>query len=174
MMLPALPKLKSGQRYPLTLLIAPAGSGKSALLRHWTAAVSSAGDPRVAWLTLQNVHNHPGRFLADLAQALQTVGIPSAQQVAALPPERAATLLINAMADITEDFTLVLDAYQRVSAPEVHQFLTLLLDYPPPALHLVIASRSEPPLPLARLRARRQLIEIGPEDLIGEQPKAVA
>jgi len=168
MMLQALQKLETGRSYPLTLLIAPAGSGKTALLRRWAAAIRSAGSQRLAWLTLQSWHNQPMRFLADLAQALpavQAVGVPLGIHTPTLPFEQYTTALINAIADIPVDFSLVVDEYQQVGAAEIHGFFSLLLDYPPPALHLVIASRSEPPLPVARLRARRQLIEIGLEDL---------
>ena len=127
---------------------------------------------RAAWLSLDEGDSDPTRFLAYLIAALQTVA-PSVGQgaLAALqatqppPPEAILTAVLNDLAALPDRLILVLDDYHAVDAPAVDQALAFLLQNLPPALHLVIATREDPPLPLARLRARGQLAELRAADL---------
>jgi LuxR family maltose regulon positive regulatory protein len=158
--------LRLGHR--LTLVSAPAGFGKTTLLSEWCAG---CGRP-VAWLSLDEGDNDPARFLAYLVAALQTVEVDiGAGVVAALqspqPPsmEAGLTLLINEMTTISDPFALVLDDYHLITAQPIQDGLTFLLDHLAPQMHLCIAGRADPPLPLARLRARGQLTELRAADL---------
>jgi LuxR family transcriptional regulator, maltose regulon positive regulatory protein len=153
----------------LTLVCAPAGFGKTALLAHWARR-----DPRpVAWLSLDDADNDPARFWRHAAAALDTVRPGVADRVAALLQgglqptsfEAVVTTLVNQLAGVAEETVLVLDDYHLVQAPQVHQSLEFLLAHLPAPLRLVVASRADPPLPLARLRARGQLAELRERDL---------
>lgn len=160
--------LLEAPRPGLTLLSAPAGFGKSTLLAQWAAA---AGQP-VAWLSLDEMDNDPARFARELAAALETAGLRLAGDVHALlqarqplPPQAILAELLNSLNDRTEPFALLLDDYQAIDAAPVHAAVTLILDHLPPAVRLLIATRADPPLPLARLRARGLLQEIRARDL---------
>jgi len=152
----------------LTLISAPAGFGKTTLLGQWIA-VTSQRDPamRVAWLSLEESDNDPARFLAYLIAALQqadpsiSVGDPSAQQ----PIEAALTAIVNGVLQSDQKILLVLDDFQLIGDPSVRDAVGFLLDHLPSSLHLAIASRSDPLLPVARLRARGELTEIRAADL---------
>lgn len=153
----ALARLDGALEHRLTLLIAPAGSDKTALLRRWVKARTW----RVAWVTLDEGDNVLACFLDKLASAVRGLAPaiipPSARSDL---PEAAIVGWVNALADAPDDFVLVLDNYHVITAAAVHRSVELLLDYPPPRMHVVLAARSEPPLPLARLRARRQLLRV--------------
>jgi LuxR family maltose regulon positive regulatory protein len=158
--------LRLGHR--LTLISASAGFGKTTLATEW---LHSAGRP-LAWLSLDEGDNDPARFLTYLIAALQTLdpGLGQAAQSLLGAPqlpslESLATLLVNDMGEIDTPFTLVLDDYHLVTAPYVHDTLTFLLEHGPPQVHLVIATRRDPPLPLPRLRVRGQMTEIRANDL---------
>lgn len=161
-------RLNAGLHRNLTLLAAPAGFGKTTLLSQW---LDGCARP-VAWLTLDASDHEPARFLAYLVAALQTV-VPEfgAGLLAALPgpqaptPAAAVTDLINALATLAQPVVLVLDDYHLVNAAPVDAALALLLAHQPTRLHLVIATREDPSLPLARLRARDQLTELRAADL---------
>jgi LuxR family maltose regulon positive regulatory protein len=153
----------------LTLVSAPAGFGKTTLLTQWLAERRMP----VAWLSLEPEDNDPVRFLTCLLAALQThypdldMNILALLQAAqSTPLERVLAVLAH---DLTKrqrrDFALVLDDYQVISDPSLHHALAFLLDHLPPQLHLVLSTRADPPLPLARLRARGQLIEVRAADL---------
>ncbi len=154
----------------LTLISAAAGFGKTTLLSAWVASLPS--NVQVAWLSLDEGDSDPVRFLTYLVAALQTAapgvgdGVLAALQ-APQPPSSEALLaaLLNDIAVAPIPFVLVLDDYHAVEAPAVDQAVGFLLDYLPPPMHLVIASREDPPLPLARLRARCQLTELRAADL---------
>ena len=158
----------------LTLIAAPAGFGKTTLLSEW---VAGCGRPepvvRFAWVSLDRGDNDPARFWAYFIAALQGVqtGIGEAtlamlQSPKPLPAEAFLTDLINEItAASLKPFALVLDDYHLIKAQPIHNALTFLLDHLPPNLHLVIATRADPPLPLARLRARDQLTELCATDL---------
>ncbi|HET6748274.1 MAG TPA: LuxR C-terminal-related transcriptional regulator [Actinomycetes bacterium] len=151
----------------LTLVCAPAGFGKTALLADW-----ARGSPRrVAWLSLDAGDNDPARFWRHVAAALDRVRTGIGGQLAALldPPPRSfeavVTALLNELAAGSEQVVLVLDDYHLIEAAAVHDSVGLLLSHLPAELHLVLASRSDPPLALARLRGGGQLTELRAADL---------
>jgi len=163
-----LARLDAGLSGKLTLVSAPAGFGKSTLVSAWAAG---CGYP-VSWLALDEGDNDPTRFLIYLTAALQTVAPQLGEGVqralrAPLPPPPAAILpyLVNEIAALPREVVLVLDDYHLIEAAAVDEALAFLLDHAPPQLHLIIASREDPPLPLARLRARNQLTEVRAADL---------
>jgi LuxR family transcriptional regulator, maltose regulon positive regulatory protein len=135
---------------------------------------------RVAWLSLDDGDNDPSRFVTYLVSALQTVdaGIGSEAMglladAPALPVDDALTALINDAAMAAVRIVLVLDDYHVIEARPVHQAVDFLLDHLPPQLHLAIASRTDPPLPLARLRSRGELTELRAADLRFTREEAV-
>ncbi|MBV9787602.1 MAG: helix-turn-helix transcriptional regulator, partial [Chloroflexi bacterium] len=161
-------RLNAGLHGSLTLISAPAGFGKTTLVSAWIAG----SQRRVAWLSLDESDNDPSQFLTYLVAALQSIdpGLGAGmrnilQSPQPLPTERLLTALINAVAASPAEFILVLDDYHRIEAQPIHDALTFLLDHLPPHMHLAIATRSDPPLPLARLRARRKLTELRAADL---------
>lgn len=148
------------QSCPLTLISAPAGSGKTTLALVWAA--SSAA--RVAWLSLDSDDNDPVRFVRGFAAALQMAG-----EKLRFPPGRrdirlSMADLINQLAE-TDPIVFVLDDYHVINEETIHSALTYLLDHIPASFRLVIVTREVPPLPLARLRARGQLHELDLQDL---------
>ena len=163
-------RLQAGMQGPLTLVSAPAGSGKTTVLSQWRHGPGS-GAP-VAWLSLDHADNDPARFLQYLSAALDTLE-PGLEEEArpllqsAEPPngEAVLTLLINRLSGLEEDAVLALDDFHLIENPVIHTALNFLLEHLPPCLHLVILSRADPPLPLARLRARGQLVELRLADL---------
>jgi LuxR family maltose regulon positive regulatory protein len=164
-----------GLRGPLTLITAPAGFGKTTLA---ATCVADCGMP-IAWLALDRDDNQAERFLNYLVAALQkadhSIGIEAAQLLAAspqLPVESVLTSLINDLDTAGRDIVLVLDDYQFISSRAVHSEVTFLLEHCPSTLHLLIATRSDPPLPLARLRARGQTMELRASDLRFTAPEA--
>ena len=162
--------LDEGLARRLILVCAPAGFGKTALLADW---VRRGGRP-VAWLSLDAGDNDPARFWRHAVAALDRVRPGIAERVGPLlgppaPPsfEGLVTALINELAAQPGDdeLLLVLDDYHLIDAQQVHESLVFLLEHLPPGVHLVLASRSDPPLPLARLRAAGQLAELRAGDL---------
>jgi LuxR family transcriptional regulator, maltose regulon positive regulatory protein len=161
-------RLTKGTAGAIVLVCAPAGFGKTALLADWARR-----DPRpVAWLSLDDADNDPARFWRHVAAALDRVCPGVAGRVAALLQgrqpasfEAVVTTLVNELAGVAEEVVLVLDDYHLLQAPQVHQSLGFLLEHQPTSLRLVVASRADPPLPLARLRARGQLAELRQRDL---------
>lgn len=161
-------RLNGGLQRRLVLVSAPAGFGKTTLLSAWLA---SCGQP-AAWLSLDEGDNDPVRFLSYLNAALQTIapevgaGVSAALQLPQLPPlETVLTILLNEIATMRVNFILALDDYHLIDSAAIDQFLIFLLDHQPPQMHLVIATREDPSLPLARLRARGQLTELRADDL---------
>jgi LuxR family maltose regulon positive regulatory protein len=162
--------LQLGHR--MTVISAPAGFGKTTLLSDWLRRT----DRSVAWLSLDEGDNDPTRFLAYLIAALQRIDPDIGQSAQAMlqAPRGASqlepllTTLINDIVTTAEPFILVLDDYHVIEAPPVHKAISFLLDHLPPfeqGMHLVIATRADPPLPLARLRGRGQLTELHAADL---------
>ena len=157
----------------LTLLSAPAGFGKSALLGAWVAAFDRIEpELRVAWLSLEEADSDPARFLAYLIAALQTIAMDfGARALVALqspqspPLEVILTTLLNEVAAVATDFVLVLDDYHLADSQQVGQAVTFLVEHLPTQMHLAIATREDPQLPLARLRGRGQLVELRAADL---------
>jgi LuxR family maltose regulon positive regulatory protein len=142
-----------------TLLSAPAGYGKSTLLSDWAAQTRRA----VAWLSLDEADNDPERFLHYLTAALQR----SSEALAAMDHDQQAviTRVLNELASHDEEITLVLDDYHLITNPAVHAIVEFVLEHAPAHFHLLISSRSDPPLALARRRARGELTELRTAEL---------
>ena len=171
--------LGEGLARRLILVCAPAGSGKTALLADW----APSGNRPVAWLSLDAADNDPVRFWRHVVAALDRARPGIGERVGLLlgPPAPASfeglvTALINDLAAQPGDgeVLLVLDDYHLIDAQPVHVSLAFLLEHLPPGLHLVLASRADPPLPLARLRAGGQLAELRTADLRFSAEEAAA
>ena len=162
--------LIAGTQTRVTLVAAAPGSGKTSLLSEWHA------DPRerrpFAWISLDAADNDPVRFWDCVFAALETIapGIGGSAQAALHSPgttvrDHVLPLLINDLAALSEPIVLVLDDYHLIENGEIHGAIELLVERLPSAVHLVISTRSDPPLPVSRLRARGQLTEIRAADL---------
>jgi LuxR family maltose regulon positive regulatory protein len=177
-------RLNAGLDRELTVISAPAGFGKTTLVSEWVDHLRSDGakedqiENRIAWLSLDESDSDPTRFLAYLIAALRTIeprqqsagnigkGALSALQSPQPPPaEVVLTTLINEIAAIPDRILLVLDDCHLIEAQPIYDALTFLLEHLPPQMHLVIATREDPHLSLARLRARGQLTELRATDL---------
>ena len=161
-------QLNVGLHRKLTLVSAPAGFGKTTLVAEWIASCERP----VAWLSLDEADNDPIRFLTYLIAALQTIvsniGADVLRILQSAQPqssEAALTILINEIAAISDDFILVLDDYHLIEEKTIGNALTFLLEHMPPQMHLVIITREDPNLPLARLRVRDQLTGLRATDL---------
>ena len=161
-------RLSQGLTQPLTLISAPAGFGKTTLVGEWIASCKRP----VAWLSLDEGDNDPARFLMYLVSALQKIeanigaGVLAALQSPQPPPtESILTNLLNDITTISDSFLLMLDDYHMIDSKPVDQALVFLIEHQPPHMHLVITTREDPHLPLARLRARGQLTELRAADL---------
>ena len=161
-------RLGRGAESKLTLISAPAGFGKTTLLTEWLAA---SPDRVVAWLSLDQKDGRPATFWTYLITALQTMvpGIGATAlpllQSADAPIEPVLTIVINELGAVTHDVALVLDDYHVVESPDIDEGMIFLLEHLPSQVHVVIATRADPRLPLARLRARGELVEIRAADL---------
>ena len=138
----------------------------------WSANGSTVARDPIAWLSLDAGDNDPARFLAYFVAALQTIsagvgaGVLAALESPQPPPtEPLLTTLINEITTLPDNFILVLDDYHTIDAKPVDQALIFLVEHLPPQMHLVIATREDPQLPLARLRARGQMTELRAADL---------
>ena len=163
--------LDRGEGRKLTLVSAPAGFGKTTLLVEWLAERSGNGRSGV-WLSLDGSDNDPARFLSYLVGALQGVveglgeGVSALLRGPELPPlETLVGALINELAASGLEVTVFLDDYHLIDAGPVHEAVSFFLEHLPENVGLVIASRTDPPLPLSRLRARDQVTEIKAADL---------
>jgi len=163
-----LERLNEGLHRKLTLIAAPAGFGKTTLVSAWVAGC----DRQVAWLSLEEGENDPTLFLTYLVAALQTIaptigeGVLGVLQSPQPPPTEAIlTALLNEITTLPGHFVLVLDDYHVIDAQAVDMAFTYLVEHLPPQMHLVIATREDPQLPLARLRARSHLTELRAADL---------
>ena len=152
----------------LTLISASAGFGKTTLVSEWVAGC----DQKVAWLSLDEGDNDSARFLTYIVAALQTIAANIGKGVLAIlqspqPPSAESILiaLLNEITTIPDHFVLVLDDYHVIDSKPVDAALTFLLEHLPPQMHLVITTREDPHLPLARLRARGLLTELRAADL---------
>jgi len=163
-------RLDEGVRlgHKLTLISASAGSGKTTLLSEWAANCNL----QFCWLSLDEDDNDPARFWAYVIAALRTICPEAGQSVLPMlegpqpPPARAIlTPLLNEVAALSAPVILVLDDYHLVTTGAVHDGVAFLLEHLPQQLHLVIATRADPALPIARLRARGQLTELRADDL---------
>jgi LuxR family maltose regulon positive regulatory protein len=163
-----LERLQAGLHRRLTLVSAPAGFGKTTLLSEW---VPACGRP-VAWLTLEPSDGDPARLLFCLAAALRTVhaGLGRAlaggvQRLRRGSVEPLLAALLNEISELPSPFALVLDDYHLLEEQRVHEVVAYLVEHLPPQMHLVISTRADPELPLARLRARGELTELRAEEL---------
>ena len=161
-------RLESGWDRPLTLVVAPAGFGKSTLLSAW---LDSFDRPN-AWLSLDERENDLGQFLAYFVGTLREIfpsGLTATKALLSdinLPSLTGITrTLLNELDDLERDFVLVLDDYQLITEQAVHDLISALLQHPLNRMHLVIATRQDPPLSLRLLRARAQITEIRGQDL---------
>lgn len=160
-------QLEDGLARELVLVSAPAGFGKTVLLAEW----SQVGNRPVAWLSLDSGDNDPVRFWRHAVAALDRLRPGLAEQVGPLlsrpqsTVDSVVTAVINQLATTHAEASLVLDDYHVIEAPEVHRSLMVLVEHPPPGLHLVLASRTDPPLPIPGLRGRGRLAELGAADL---------
>lgn len=161
-------QLDDGLHRRLTLVSAPAGFGKSTLLSAWAIGINRP----TAWLSLDEGDNDPVRFLAYVVAALQsvapTVGTRVLDALAAsqpTPTDALLTVLLNDLSTVSDQIVLVLDDYHMIDAEPVDRIVGFIIDHLPAQLQLVISSRQDPPLPLARLRARGQLAELRASDL---------
>ncbi len=192
-----LKQLDEGLTRKLTLISAPAGFGKTTLVTEWLASTDQGRGrqaeeeifhpssfrlypAKVAWLSLGESNNDPLRFWAYVIAALDTlqdnIGQSALELLLAPQPstfEAFLTLLINDLVNLPDKSVLVLDDYHVVENEEIHEGLGFLLENLPPQLHLIITTRTDPPLPLTRLRARNQLIEFRADDLRFTSDEAV-
>ncbi len=154
----------------LTLVSAPAGFGKTTVLSDWLSHLEKRQRrTRVGWVSLDDGDNDVKRLLTHVVAALQSAGLESnptvLESLQAASTSSVLTSIVNDVASASEHapgehWILVLDDYHVIGAPDVQEAVTFLLDHLPNQLHLVIATRSDPPLPLARLRSRGQLTEV--------------
>ncbi len=162
-------RLQQGVERALTLISAPAGFGKTTLLAQWC----SQSDLPVAWLSLEGEDNDPTRFLSYLVAALQTLDAQLGTTALALlrtqqpplPEAVLAVLISEVISHGAGEFALVLEDYHVITADPIQRGMTFLLEHLPSQLHLVLATRADPPFPLARLRAQGLLTEIRTADL---------
>jgi LuxR family transcriptional regulator, maltose regulon positive regulatory protein len=147
----------------LTLVSAPAGYGKTTLLAEWAATTQLP----IAWISLDAADNDPNCFLTYVSEAINSVhpgvgdyALEMLRSSVPLPPAAVVSTLLNDLCEVTEPFVLVLDDYHLITVQAVHNAVTFMLDHLLPVIHLVIATRIDPPLPLARLRSHQQLAEI--------------
>lgn len=161
-------QLERGAECGFVLVSAPAGYGKTTLLSAWLRSLSNPA----AWYTIDEGDNDPARFLAYLSAALEKIDpalgewIASGTRVAALAEvEAVLTPLINRLAQVRQPFWLALDDYHLIQNPYLHEALRFLVTRRPAPLHLAIATRADPPLPLSRLRARSEMVEVRLDDL---------
>lgn len=160
--------LQAGAVKPLTLVCAPAGFGKTTLVREWVAQSGRS----CAWISLDNEDNDPSRFLAYLIEALQQVYPSLGSAILArfhtlshLALTEPIAVLLNELSVLPAELTIIFDNYQMIENQLIHDALTFLLAHLPSHVHMLIASRSELLCPLARLRASGQMIELGAEAL---------
>jgi LuxR family maltose regulon positive regulatory protein len=163
-------RLDYARERKLSAVIAPAGWGKTTLLASWARQADQAGS--VGWFSIDDGDDEPVRFWTYALSALATVAPElTGEALSALgapgldPLDVALTALLNSLAASADRKVLVLDDYHLLTDPAIHESVEFLLGYLPPSLHLVIASRADPSLPLARMRARGSLTEIRVDDL---------
>src|SRR5712691_10325536 len=163
--------LNTSLERPLTLVSAPAGFGKTTLLSTWVQSLP-AERPRIAWVSLDEGDNAPVLFWMYVLTALNSqqpglcTQLVTYLQTQQAPPLRSVLqTLINRLAEQSEQFLLILDDYHLITEQAIHTSLTYLVEHLPPQLHLLLATRADPPLPLSLLRARGRLLEIRTDEL---------
>jgi LuxR family maltose regulon positive regulatory protein len=161
--------LQEGLKYSLILVSAPAGFGKTTLISEW--ARQKQPEVRTAWVSLDEGDNDPVRFWDYFIAALKTLRPDFGNKIlqwlhSSQPPshEPLLNLLINEISSMPVDFVAVLDDYHLIDTQQIHNGITYLLEHMPARMHLVIASRTDPPLPLARFRGKGTMLAIGTDD----------
>jgi LuxR family maltose regulon positive regulatory protein len=158
-------------KYPFTLVSAPAGFGKTTLLASWSQSLQ-ASHHQVAWISLDEEDNDPRLFWMYVLTALQmrqperfTSLLMQLQSSVSPSIKSVLAMLINVLAEGTDRFVLILDDYHLITNSEVHTTLAYLIEHLPAQLRLIMATRTDPPLPLPLLRARSQALEVRTEQL---------
>lgn len=163
----------------LTLISAPAGYGKTTVVAEWLNALTPRPSPtgrgtgvKVSWLSLDEADNNPARFLRYFLAAFQQTDHAPGEQAQSLldmptlpPLPSLLDDLLNDLAALASPLVLILDDYHVITNPQIHAALEYFLEHQPASTHLVLTTRADPPLPLARLRARRQMTELRARDL---------
>ena len=164
-------RLDDGVSRAVVIISAPAGFGKSTLLTSWLAGRATQ-DRSVAWLSLDAGDNDPNvfwrYFLAGIARLHPGVGATASALLGSPQPPGMATILttlVNDLHSMSRDVIFVLDDYQLIDSADVHEAMTFLIENRPSRLHLIILTRADPPLPLSRLRASGELLELRAADL---------
>jgi LuxR family transcriptional regulator, maltose regulon positive regulatory protein len=179
-----LTQLDAGLERKLTLLSAPAGFGKTTLVSQWVADSRNDQQSGVAWVSLDVGDNDPFRFWHYVITACRVLQEDMGQSALALlhavpqspfePPvlDEVLRMFLNELTALSQRGMLVLEDYQSITSPQIHETVTFLLDHLPPTLHLVVITRVDPPLPLARLRVHDNLNELRAADLRFSQKEA--
>src|SRR5258706_2156379 len=170
---PLLARLDEGLERKLTLVSAPAGFGKTTLVSEWIASRRERQDsPSVAWVSLDEGDNDPARFWRYVISACRMFDAAVGESALALlltsrrlPLEAVLTTFINELAQLKCGGVIVLEDYHVITSPQIHETVTYLVDHLPSTLHLLILTRSDPPLSLARLRAHDDLYELHAADM---------
>jgi LuxR family maltose regulon positive regulatory protein len=173
-------RLNGMMQRKLTLVSAPAGFGKTTLLSVW-CIVAARSDRHIGWVSLDASDNDPTRFWSYVVAALVMASSGLEEDILTLlrspqppPIESILVTVINTLAPIPQQIVLILDDYHLIETPAIHHALIFLLDHLPPNLHIVVASRVDPPLPVARLRTQDHLAELRITDLRFTPAEAVA
>ncbi len=168
-------KLNQGSDRGFFLICAPAGYGKTTLLSAWLRSLNNL----VAWYSVDEGDNDPARFLEYLSVALEKIDPALGELIGIgtrtaplLEVEAGLTPLVNRLAQVNQPVWLALDDYHLIQNPYIHEVVRFLVTQRPTPLHLAIATRSDPPLPLSRLRARSEMVEVRLDDLRFSQHEA--
>jgi LuxR family maltose regulon positive regulatory protein len=163
--------LQQSLKYPLTLISAPAGFGKTTLLSAWGQSLPATA-PKLAWVSLDEEDNEPVLFWTYVVTALNmlqpdrfTSLLMQLQSPQPPPTKYIAMALINALVEGTEHFLLILDDYHLITEQQVHASLSYLIEHLPIQLHIILSTRTDPPLQLSQLRIRHQLLEVRTDQL---------
>jgi LuxR family transcriptional regulator, maltose regulon positive regulatory protein len=150
----------------LTVIKAPAGFGKTSLALTWLYRLRAHG-AQVAWLSLDTEDDEPALFLNHLAQALRhacgnvgAAAVSLTADAAFVPAQAVVSTLVNELVDVDDEVFLFLDDYHLINLPAVHTAMSFFIAHAPSHVHVVLCTRTEPPLPLARLRAGNDLLEV--------------
>lgn len=163
--------LKQSLRHKLTLISAPAGFGKTTLLTSWLRSFPQENSevPHVSWVSLDEGDNESLLFWTYALTALDTmqpglctplIAYLQTQQAQKPPLRYILQALINTLASSTGQFLIIFDDYHLITEPEIHRSLTYLVEHLPPQLHIILATRADPPLPLSLLRSHGELLEV--------------
>ena len=178
---PRLDQILGTRRTRLTLVSAPAGFGKTTLLAAWLAGAADAevGTRRIAWVSLDEADTGATAFWSYVLTALERAAPGAGAEGLALleagqPVETVLATVLNELSVLPDDVDLVLDDYHLAEGPEIQPGMAFLLEHLPPQVHLVISTRADPALPLARLRARGELTEVRAADLRFTHEEATA